>query len=66
MDTTSKILLPLDFDSTDKAVAMALKLAGHVAGYKIGLARTRSRGHRAPLPVAASGCSMSTRQAGRR
>ena len=37
MEPKSRILLPLDTDTTEKAVSLALKLSGHVAGFKIGL-----------------------------
>ena len=37
MHPTSKILLPLDTDTADKALDLAAKLRGEVAGFKVGL-----------------------------
>ena len=37
MNTYSKILIPLDVDTAEKALALAKTLAGEVAGYKVGL-----------------------------
>lgn len=37
MNTHSKILVPLDVDTAEKALTLAKTLAGEVAGYKVGL-----------------------------
>ena len=37
MTTQSKILVPLDVDTAEKALALAKTLTGEVAGYKVGL-----------------------------
>lgn len=37
MNAQSKILIPLDVDTAEKALALARTLAGEVAGYKVGL-----------------------------
>jgi orotidine-5'-phosphate decarboxylase len=44
MQTTSKILLPLDMDSADSAVEMARLIHGEVAGLKVGLELINSAG----------------------
>jgi len=44
MHNTSRILLPLDTDTADKALALAAKLQGEVAGFKVGLELINSAG----------------------
>lgn len=44
MNPTSKILLPLDMDSRERALAMAQQLTGEVGGFKVGLELVNAAG----------------------
>ena len=44
MHNTSRILLPLDTDTADKALALAEGLRNEVAGFKVGLELINSAG----------------------